>query len=318
MEKVNLVSDVDGTLSSGEHFYSKDGKIIKSFGSNDKEAAALLSKYIDKIVFCSADSSVNGQIINEKRFSEFKNVEYIICSIEKRQELINSMLPCIYIGDGLMEPRATINFCLLDSSPQAIQKSDVVLPTVAGKNVLAHLLNWFEEQNVYNFAKTIRSCMGAGKIVLAGVGKNYSLAQLVSEFFLPYNIIAVPLDANHSLHGSLGLIKNEDILIASSKSGNTKELVEMMQSLKKKLPEFKNTFLITSSDNSICSELFEHVLVVPSLEENSLHNLSPQTTISQYLNTYFQILNIINTNNKCTKNDYLLNHQGGSIGKTRT
>jgi arabinose-5-phosphate isomerase len=155
------------------------------------------------------------------------------------------------------------------------------------------------------------------KVILAGVGKNYSLAQLVSEFFLPYNIIAVPLDANHSMHGSLGIIREDDVLITSSKSGDTRELLEMMESLKGKIPEFKNSFLITSNINAKCLPYFKHTLVVSALSESSLYGLSPQSTIMQYLKVYFQILNVINLDSPCTKNDYLLNHQGGSIGKTR-
>lgn len=314
MRKLNLVCDVDGVLTTGEHFYSDSGKLLKAFGSNEKDAICLLGEYLDRIVFCSAD--VSGKDINLQRLSEFSSTEYVCCSVAERQSLVDSCMPCIYIGDGVIEPRAAINVCLSDSAPQAIERADVVLPTPAGKNVFPHLLAWFRKQNVFDFGRKIKAALG-GKIVLTGVGKNFSLAQLVSEFFLPYNLVAVPLDANHSLHGSLGLIKENDVLIASSKSGNTRELVEMMEALKRKLPAFKNSFLITSNSGSKCAEYFEHILVVESLREDSLHGLSPQTTIAQYLKVYFQILNAINMDSDCTKADYLSNHQGGSIGQTK-
>jgi len=308
---MNLVCDVDGILTTGEHFYSSDGKFLKSFGSNEKDALnVLLKKYIDKVIFSSAD----GGDINISRLSEFKQAEYRYCSVESRQNLINEMMPCIYIGDGIFEPTASLTFCLNDSTPQAKNHSDIILNTTSGKNIFPHLLDWFENKNLYDFALKISNSL-KNKIIITGVGKNFSLSQLVCEFFLPYNIIAVPLDANHSMHGSLGLIKESDILIASSKSGNTKELVEMIESLKKKLPGFKNSFLITSTENSKCSNYFQNTYVAEKIEENSLHCLSPQSTIEQYLKIYFKILNIINQNINFSKNDYLLNHQGGTIGK---
>jgi len=313
LKYMNLLCDVDGILTTGEHFYSAEGKKFKAFGSNEKEALCLLKNHFNKIVFCSAD--MHGGDINIRRLGEF-DATYVSCSVEERQKLVNSLNPCIYIGDGISEPRATLNVCLSDSTPQARRDADIVLPTVAGKNVFPYLLQWLEEQNVFYFAMEIKAVLKQ-KVILAGVGKNYSLARLVSEFFLPYNIVAVPLDVNHSMHGSLGIIKEDDVLIVSSKSGDTKELLEMMESLKRKIPKFENSFLITSNDSAKCISYFKHILTVPSFSENSLYGLSPQSTIMRYLKVYFQILNIINISNPCTKNDYLLNHQGGSIGKVR-
>lgn len=313
MDKFNLVCDVDGILTTGEHFYSENGKQFKSFGSNEKDALNILAQELNKIVLCSADSV--GQEVNKSRLSEF-GMEYVYCSVHDRQNLVNSLLPCIYIGDGVLEPNATINICLSDSTPQAIKQADVILPTTAGKNVFPHLLEWFSKQNILEFANNIKKALNnGGKIILTGVGKNFSLAQLVSEFFLPYNLIAVPLDANHSLHGSLGIICENDVLIASSKSGDTEELVAMMRALESKFDHFENNFLITSNPNSKCAYFFKHVLVLDALKEESLHGFSPQSTISQYLRVYFQILNIINKNNECTELDYLVNHHGGTIGK---
>ena len=152
---------------------------------------------------------------------------------------------------------------------------------------------------------------------MAGVGKNFSLAQLASEFFLPYNIIAIPLDAGHSLHGSLGVIERNDVLLASSKSGNTQELLLMILALNKKFISFDNSYLITSNKHGIVNEHFKNVYVASSSEEKSLYGFSPQDTIMQYLKIYFDILNVLNISSKCTICDYLVNHQGGTIGRNK-
>lgn len=314
--QMNLICDIDGTITSGQHFYSQDGKIIKSFGSNEKDALFLLKNYFNNIILCSADNTGDGPLINKKRADEMK-IKYLFSASEKRQELIDSYMPCIYVGDGVDEPSATINICLEDSTPQAIENADVVLPTTAGKNVFPHILYWIKNSNIVSFANKIKQEI-SDKIIITGVGKNFSLAELVCEFFLPYNLVAIPLDANHSVHGSLGLIKKEDVIIASSKSGNTEELLNMIQALHKKFDGKKDkTFLITSNKFGKCNKFFDEVLVVENIKENSLYNLSPQTTIEQYLKVYFKILNIINSNNLCSKQNYLSNHPGGSIGKIK-
>lgn len=309
---MNLVCDIDGTITSGEHFYSKNGKKLKAFGSNEKSALKLLKKYFDNIILCSADSTNEGQLINSTRAKEM-NIQYIYSSLSTRQNLIDEYMPCVYIGDGIHEPKAFINICLKDSCPQIKEKADVILPTCSGKNIFPHILYYIENNNIISFAEKIRDSI-ENKIVITGVGKNFSLAQLVCEFFLPYNIVAVPLDANHSTHGSLGLIKENDVIIASSKSGNTEELINMMIALHNKL-DINKTFLITSNKNGKLNCLFNETLVVDSLKEDSLYELSPQTTIEQYLKIYFKILNVLNLEKSCTKKEYLLNHPSGSIGE---
>lgn len=307
-----LVSDIDGILTDGGHFYNNNGKFGKKFGSNDKDSIRKLKSIFKNIIFCSADKT--GYDINKLRMEEI-GVDFQFCTIEQRQELINNNLPCVYIGDGIAEPNATINIALEDSTPQAKEQSDWILPTIAGKNVFPHLLHYLENENVINFAHKILNCVDEDcKIILTGIGKNFSLAQLVSEFFLPFNWNVVPIDANHSTHGSLGIIKEHDVVIASSKSGNTIELANMMKALKRKMPSFKNTFIITSNKNCKICGMFEHKLFVPYLKEDSLFGLSPQTTIKQYLGIYFTILNVLNSSSNIKREDYLLNHQGGSIG----
>jgi len=309
---MKLICDIDGIITSGEHFYSIDGKIVKSFSSNDRPSIPILKKYFNEIILCSADNTSSGSKINEIRCKEM-GINYIFSKVEERQKLIDENMPCVYVGDGINEPNALINLCLNDSTPQAKNNSDFILPTLAGKNVFPHILNWIRKENILSFAKKIRDSI-SGKIVITGVGKNFSLAQLVSEFFLPYNIVAVPLDANHSSHGSLGLININDIVIASSKSGDTEELINMMKSLYKKFNKL-NTFLITSNSNAKAIPYFKNILVIDNIIENSFLGFSPQITIQEYLKTYFSILKVITYSYRCNREDYLLNHSGGTIGK---
>lgn len=60
-----LVLDVDGVLNTGQVLYSSAGKIFKIFGPHDKDGLKIIKKYINDIVFITADKT--GWDITYKR-----------------------------------------------------------------------------------------------------------------------------------------------------------------------------------------------------------------------------------------------------------
>ena len=70
MEKYDyLISDVDGILTDGGHYYNLDGKKFKKFGSNDKDAIKRLEELFGlKIIFISSDKI--GFDIVKKRIAD--------------------------------------------------------------------------------------------------------------------------------------------------------------------------------------------------------------------------------------------------------
>ena len=69
-------------------------------------------------------------------------------------------------------------------------------------------------------------------IYLIGVGKSYNLALQTSDLFKSIGFKSFCLNADKLLHGDLGVLKN-DIIFIISKSGNTKELLQIIPFINK-------------------------------------------------------------------------------------
>lgn len=154
----------------------------------------------------------------------------------------------------------------------------------------------------------------SNKIIFSGIGKNEILAELINDFCLPFNLNSVFLDPVRAIHGSLGLIKDGDIILLSSKSGNTEELINFMNAVKQaKRSVF--VVLLTSNEHGQLLNHVNEIILIPKIEENSLHNHSPQLTIGAYYLVFLQIINHLIKKENISLKEYLINHQGGEIGK---
>lgn len=105
-----------------------------------------------------------------------------------------------------------------------------------------------------------------GDIYFIGVGKSLKIAEAISDSFKSVGVKAYSIDANNALHGDIGVININDILIFISRTGNTKELIDC----------YKRALIVTngaSKNNSyaICcnpesyfaNEIKERTLILP-------------------------------------------------------
>lgn len=186
-------------------------------------------------------------------------------------------------------------------------------------NMYLNELNRLSEcdAKVERFVNEIADNLAGGKIVLTGVGKNALIAEMVYEFMLPFNIDCAVLDPHRAAHGNLGLIKNGDTLIMSSKSGNTEELLWLMNMIRRKGISKLNIYLITSNSEGLLMKYEEITsLIVPELQEYSRFLHSPQNTVLSYLLILMTLVSRFAKGLAMTEKDYLLNHQSGEIGKS--
>ncbi|WP_198025638.1 MULTISPECIES: hypothetical protein [unclassified Prochlorococcus] len=95
--------DVDGVMTSGDFFYSEEGKLLKVFGPDDHDALTLLKPYID-IRFITGDKK--GFKISQKRIVEDMKFKLDLVSTVKRIDWIKDNYNCndvIYMGDGIFD-----------------------------------------------------------------------------------------------------------------------------------------------------------------------------------------------------------------------
>lgn len=100
----NLVIDVDGVMTDGKFYYSKDGKVMKAFGPDDHDALLLLKPHLS-IMFVTGDKK--GFDISKKRIADDMKFPLTLVSTFERIDWIKEQglnpKETIYIGDGIFD-----------------------------------------------------------------------------------------------------------------------------------------------------------------------------------------------------------------------
>jgi arabinose-5-phosphate isomerase len=159
----------------------------------------------------------------------------------------------------------------------------------------------------------ISACRGV--LFLTGVGKSGFVAQKVAAtmmstgtkaFFLP------PLDA---LHGDLGMVNREDIVIIFSKSGQTEELLHLLPFIRS-----KGALLIsiTSHEQSRLAKSCEYHIHLPCEKELCPFDLAPTTSTEIQLLIGDLLAIYLMEKKQFSLDQYRQNHPGGSIGRRAT
>ena len=68
-----------------------------------------------------------------------------------------------------------------------------------------------------------------GKIVFTGVGKSAHIGKKLAATYASLGICSIFVHATESMHGALGMIDSKDVVIMISNSGNTQEVVQMIE-----------------------------------------------------------------------------------------
>jgi 3-deoxy-D-manno-octulosonate 8-phosphate phosphatase (KDO 8-P phosphatase) len=98
-----FILDVDGVLTTGQFFYTAEGKVMKVFGPDDNDGLTLLKGFLD-IRFVTGDKK--GFPISKKRIVDDMGFELDIVSTIRRVEWIAerySLESVVYMGDGIFD-----------------------------------------------------------------------------------------------------------------------------------------------------------------------------------------------------------------------
>lgn len=175
---------------------------------------------------------------------------------------------------------------------------------------LDYFFNNFNEQDVVAFSNLIAKYKDS-QVFVSGVGKSENFAKHMSDMFKSLGIASYILNPTNLLHGDMGCIKKEDIIILISKSGSSTELLNIQAYLK----DIYSVGIFCNKDAKL-GKYCNNIFILPKMEEmDSNLNLVPTTSLIGYhiflslvIRHLFDILNM-------TKLDYGKNHPSGYIGK---
>lgn len=147
-----------------------------------------------------------------------------------------------------------------------------------------------------------------------GVGKNMFVAARVASTFDSLGIRSMYVDPVNTLHGSMGIFTQSDLLIAISKSGETEELNRFVRTLRNQ--GFSKIASVTSNPNSTLANLSSITLHVPVKDEGDHLGLAPIASTMVFAAVLDSIAVQLSSERGYKKEDFVHNHPGGSLGKT--
>lgn len=170
--------------------------------------------------------------------------------------------------------------------------------------------------NDESLEKCIKLCfdtyLNGGKLIFSAVGKSADIARKTVSTLKSTGTPSEFIHPTEAFHGDLGSVTNQDIFIIFSHSGNTVELVSLVDHM------IANGFpciLITGNDNSILESKCEICVKYNIERESCPFNLCP-TVSSTMMNVLGNIISVSMMNlTGFTKEEYKFNHPGGSIGE---
>jgi arabinose-5-phosphate isomerase len=151
-----------------------------------------------------------------------------------------------------------------------------------------------------------------GRVVITGVGKSAIIANKIVATLNSTGTPALFMHAGDAIHGDLGMILENDIVLCISKSGNTPE-IKVLVPLLKKLGSV--LVALVSNMDSYLAEQADFVLNATIGEEACPHNLAPTTSTTAHLALGDALAVCLLEARGFTSDDFARYHPGGSLGK---
>ena len=164
-----------------------------------------------------------------------------------------------------------------------------------------------------NFERACEAILAnKGKVITLGVGKSSFIAMKMAATLSSTGTAALFLHPVDALHGDVGVIKKNDIVIIYSNSGETQEVIKLLPLLKLLKCEIIS---ITGNLSSSLARYSNISLNASVTREACPHNLAPTSSIICALAISDALALAISSQNNFTIKDFAKTHPGGAIGK---
>ncbi|MVZ66971.1 KpsF/GutQ family sugar-phosphate isomerase [Sphingobacterium sp. DK4209] len=164
-----------------------------------------------------------------------------------------------------------------------------------------------------DFVKVVESILSLnGRVIITGIGKSAIIAQKIVATLNSTGTPSIFMHAADAIHGDLGIIQQEDLIIAISKSGNTPEIKVLVPFLK----QTNNKLVaIVGNRNSFLAEQADYILDTTITREACPNNLAPTTSTTVQLAMGDAIAVALQTKRQFSDRDFAKYHPGGALGK---
>lgn len=177
------------------------------------------------------------------------------------------------------------------------------------KNAVENLQSFIDD-NFVKAVETIFSCKG--RVIITGIGKSANIASKIVSTFNSTGTPALFMHAADAIHGDLGMICRDDVVICISKSGNTPEIKVLVPLIK----NFGNTLIgMVGNVDSFLASQSDIMLNTTVAHEACPNNLAPTSSTTAQLVMGDALAVALIECRDFSARDFARFHPGGALGK---
>ncbi len=158
-----------------------------------------------------------------------------------------------------------------------------------------------------------RIVSAAGRVVVTGVGKSGIIGQKISATLASTGTPSLFLHSGEAVHGDMGRVLHEDVVLALSYSGTTDEVIRLVPIIKK---IGAGLISITSRADSSLGQASDICLPVGRIEEACPIGLAPTSSTTAMLALGDALAMAVAHRKSFRREDYALFHPGGALGRS--
>lgn len=164
-----------------------------------------------------------------------------------------------------------------------------------------------------NFVNTVTIIAKSnGRLVVTGIGKSAIIAQKIVATMNSTGTPSLFLHASEAIHGDLGMVQKDDVVLCISKSGNSPEIKVLVPIIKR----FGNTLVaITGNMTSFLAKESNYILNTTIDAEACPNNLAPTNSTTAQLVMGDALAVCLMKIKNFTAQDFAKYHPGGALGK---
>lgn len=151
-----------------------------------------------------------------------------------------------------------------------------------------------------------------GKVVVTGIGKSGLIGKKIAATLASTGTLAIFMNSAEGLHGDLGMISSDDVVLAISNSGNSDEIVSLLPSIEK---IGARLVAMTGNRNSKLGKAADYVLDIGVTREACPLNLAPMSSTTTTLVMGDALAAILIKRRNFRPENFAVYHPGGSLGK---
>jgi len=150
------------------------------------------------------------------------------------------------------------------------------------------------------------------KVIVSGLGKNVPICDKFVGSMISMGLDACFLHTNSAVHGDMGVVKEGDMVILLTKSGETAESIYLAELLKERSID---RWLLTFVKDSTLTREIPNNIVLDLIHEGDLWNIMPNNSTTMNLIVLQGLAMMIANRMKLDISDFKRNHPGGHIGQ---